>query len=310
MTLYEIANLVMPPICMKVLHRCLKNENSERYIKKLQKKNISTVGQIPKQSEKLIVIGNGPSLTKSIENYKEEICKYDCIVVNLFCESEYYKELKPKCYLLADPVFFGKLETYADWQRNKIKGFIESIVLNTTWNINLIVPNFAIGSEFIEEIQKNCFIHPYYYNPYNLVQCNENNDFSLWDKNLIAPPAQTCLNTCVWLGIFLRYKETYIIGADSNWLELIHVDQETNELYITDSHFYGQKRQKMFKDPTGKIPLTIGEELNSESNTFKNYSKLKGYSDYAHVKVFNASEYSLVDAFERKKIDQLSPLFK
>lgn len=302
MTLYEIASLVTPPIIMNALHKCLKNENSERYIKKLQKKNISTVGQLPKQSERLIVIGNGPSLAKSMENYKEEICKYDCIVVNHFCESDYYNDLKPKYYLLADPAFFGKFENYADWQRDKIKGFIESIVSNTTWNMNLIVPNFAIGSELIEEIQRNSHIHTYYYNPYNLVQCNEKNEFLFWDKNLIAPPAQTCLNTCVWLGIFLRYKETYIIGADSNWLELIHVDQETNELYINDKHFYGEKKQKLYKDSAGTIPITMSEELFCESIAFKSYSELKCYADYAGVKIFNASEYSLIDAFERKKL--------
>ncbi len=302
MTLFEIASLVTPPIIMRVLHKCFRNEKSERYIKRLQKKNISTIRQIPKQSERLIVIGNGPSLTKSIEIYKEIICKHDCIAVNHFCESNYYKEVKPKYYLLADPAFFGKLETYADWLCEKIGGFITSFVSNTTWDINLIVPNCAIGSGFIEEIQKNNFIHPYYYNPYNLVQNNEKNEFFIWDKNLIAPPAQTCLNTCVWLGIFLRYKETYIIGADSNWLELIHVDQETNELYINDKHFYGEKKQKLYKDSAGTIPITMSEELFSESIAFKSYSELKCYADYAGVKIFNASEYSLIDAFERKKL--------
>lgn len=302
MTLYEIASLVTPPIIMRLLHKCFRNEKSERYIKRLQKKNISTIRQISKQSERLIVIGNGPSLTKSIEIYKEIICKYDCIAVNHFCESNYYKELKPKYYLLADPAFFGKLETYADWLCEKIGGFITSFVSNTTWDINLIVPNCAIGSGFIEEIQKNNFIHPYYYNPYNLVQNNEKNEFLFWDKNLIAPPAHTCLNTCVWLGIFLRYKEIYILGADSNWIETTYVDQKTNELYRNDIHFNGQRRLKLFKDSAGKIPISLSEELSCQSNTFKNYSELNSYAGFAGVKVYNASEYSLIDAFERKKI--------
>ncbi|MBO7484710.1 MAG: hypothetical protein J6T84_01445 [Spirochaetaceae bacterium] len=303
MTLYEIASLITPPVFMKILHKCFKNENSERYRKKLLEKNISTIGQLPKQSEKLIVMGNGPSLTKSIEKYNKEIIKYDCIVVNYFCESEYYKELKPKYYLLADPVFFGKLETYVDWQRNKIMGFIKSLILTTTWDINLIVPNFAIGSRFIEEIKKNSFIHLYYYIPYDLVQYNDNNKFLLWDKNLIAPPSHNCLNTCVWMGIFFRYRETYIIGADSNWLERIHINQETNELYITDSYFYGSKINKEYKNSSETIPssLTLAEELLNESIAFNNYSELNNYADYAGVKVYNASEYSLIDTFERKK---------
>lgn len=306
MTLYEIASLVTPPIIMKILHKCFKNEKSERYLKKLQKKNISTIGQIPKQSERLIVIGNGPSLTKSIEKYKNEICKYDCIVVNHFCESDYYKELKPKYYLLADPAFFGKLETYVDWLREKIEGFITSFVSNTTWDINLVVPNFAIGSELIEEIQKNSFIHLYYYNPYDLIQCDliqcdEKDKFFLWDKNLIAPPAQTVLNTCVYLGIFLKYEEINILGMDMSWHEDLELDQKTNELFIVDKHFYGNKRCLATLDINGIKPARVHEYLECSVNALKSFVELKEFADYNKIKVYNLSPHSWVDAFERKE---------
>lgn len=45
----------------------------------------------------------------------------------------------------------------------------------------------------------------------------------------------------------------------------------------------------------------MDEELACQSKTFKNYSELNNYAKYAGVKVYNASEYSLIDAFERKK---------
>ena len=301
MTLYEIAYLLTPPIIMKVLRKSI------CYIPKLHKKNPSTLDQIIKTKEKMLIIGNGPSLTKNLERDIEKFKDFDCIVVNHFCETKYYAQIKPKFYLLADPVYFGDIDTYNDWWKTKINNLIDSLLVNTQWDMNLIIPSIANNSDFLLRIHKNQFIHPYLYNNKNLIRYDESNKiekFKFWNKNLIEPPAQTCLNTCVWLAIFLRYKEAYIIGADSNWLELIRVDQKTNELYINDIHFYGQKSQKvkLCKDSMA-TPSSIGEELASEAKAFNNYTELKYYADYTGVKIYNVSEYSLIDAFERKKFD-------
>ena len=81
----------------------------------------------------------------------------------------------------------------------------------------------------------------------------------------------------------------------------MHVDQETNELYTIDSHFYGEKKVVLYADNEGKVPQKLHDELNCISRALSAYWDLKGYADYAGVKVFNASKYSLIDAFERKK---------
>ena len=253
MTLYEIAYLLTPPIIMKVLRKSI------CYIPKLHKKNPSTLDQIIKTKEKMLIIGNGPSLTKNLERDIEKFKDFDCIVVNNFCETMYYTQVKPKFYLLADSAFFGNIDTCADWLKTRINNLIDSLITNTTWDINLIVPNIAINSKFLSEIQKNPFIHPYYYNAFDTCKIEEGEKFKLWDKNLLSVPAQTCLNTCLWLGIFLRYKEIYLVGADTTWIELLHVDQETNEVYTIDSHFYGQTKGPLYKDAEGKIPVKLHE---------------------------------------------------
>ena len=125
--------------------------------------------------------------------------------------------------------------------------------------------------------------------------------FKAWDENLIAPPNQTVLNTCVWLGVFLRYKEIFLIGADSTFMQDIRVDQETNLLYLIDSHFYGEIKRPIYTDADGTIPQKLHVELNSISVMLSNYWDLKYYADYAGVKIYNASKYSLIDAYERRK---------
>ena len=100
----------------------------------------------------------------------------------------------------------------------------------------------------------------------------------------------------------MRYKEIYLIGADTTWIELLHVDQNTNDVYTIDTHFYGKKKMPLYKDSAGKIPVKLHEELYFNLNALKLYWELKDYADYAGVRVYNASEYSLIDAFERRKL--------
>lgn len=287
--------LFIPPIILSI----------KKYIttsKSIKADFYSTINQLEKKSDSLLIFGNGPSLSKSLELYSDKINRYDCIVVNHFCETEYYEKVKPIYYLLADPVFFFNIDSYSEEIKNRTKKCINALIENTKWDISLIIPSYANNSEFVNYMKKNSYIHLYYYNHTDLIENYEKNKFKLWDKNLISIPAQTCLNSCLWLGIFLRYKECYLIGADSNWIEQLCVDQRTNEIYTLDQHFYGETKRILYEDTEGKIPAKLYKELDSNSNAFKLYWELKEYADYAGVKVYNASEYSLIDAFERKKL--------
>ena len=293
----DIIRLFTPPILIKLRDVFFGTNKLQ-----MPEKMLSTIERIQKSGDILVVIGNGPSLNDSIKEQKNDIVGNECIVVNQFCKSDYYTEIQPKYYLIADPAYFGDIDNATSRIKDIVLSFIETIVNKTTWDINLIVPSFAKGSEFLEAIKKNTFIHVFFYNATNVVAPTSMQEkYESWDKNLIAPPAQTCLNTCVWLGIFLRYKKIFLIGADTTWIEQLHVDQETNEVYTIDSHFYGEKRVPLFADVEGKIPQKLHDELNCISRALSQYWELKKYADYAGVKVYNASKYSLIDAFERKK---------
>lgn len=287
--------LFVPPVLILIKNRLLSYTSPSKI-------PLSTIRQIKKSGESLIVIGNGPSLIESLKEYKGYFQKYDCIVVNHFCETDYYETIKPRFYLIADPAFFGDIDNYAEWLKAKINRFIESFISKTQWEMNLIVPNYADGTRFIEMTRKNPHISVFYYNSDGNDKKHHNSLYEMWDSNLLAPPAQTCLNTSVWLGVFLRYKNVFLIGADTSWIELIRVDQETNKLYTIDSHFYGEVKRPLYADIEGKVPQKLHDELNNISSALEKYWKLKEYAEYAGVHIYNASNYSLIDAYERKKI--------
>lgn len=269
--------------------------------KKLQE---SPLPQIEHHSDKMIIIGNGPSLNKSVNKYKEKILLCDRIAVNFFASSDLFEKLRPNIYLFADPAFFD----IPDNQKNSVEKLFNSLIFKTEWPLHIIIPLSAKNAHAVTKLQQNKSITiDYYYDGWNDV--GKLNKFEAWDKNLIGPPAQNVLNVAIYLSLFWNYKETFLIGADSSFLEDLRVDQETNEIYTIDTHFYSNRdvhTDKKFYDlknrGRSRSDWKMHELIYAHGRMFEYYYELKKYADYKGLKVYNASEYSWINVFERKKL--------
>ena len=128
------------------------------------------------------------------------------------------------------------------------------------------------------------------------------------DKNYTCPTFQNVMNVAIYLSLFWGYPETYLIGVDMSSLEDIRVDQETNELFSIDRHFYNNKDiysdKKLFDEKRGRIrsDWKLHEYIYAFGRMFECFYELKKYADYKGLKVYNASEYSWINVFERKKL--------
>lgn len=292
MKIKDALRLFLPPVYYKI----------KETIKGEPEKIDSLLPQIQHKSDKIVVIGNGPSLNKSIELYKNEILKHDRICVNFFGSSKLYEELKPNIYVFADPAWFNVPEHLSE----SVNQLLNNIIIKTTWTLQIIIPFGAKGTPMEAKLLKNQNIRiDYYFN--GTQDIGKLSKFEAWDKNLIAPPAQTVLNTCVYFSLYWNYPETYLIGADSSFLEDIFVDQQTNEVFTVDKHFYQNRevysdRTLFNKENRRSIDTDLATELRCQMNVFLNYKELALYAEYKGLKVYNASEYSLIDSFKRKKL--------
>lgn len=292
----EFIKLFIPPILYKI----------RDFLKKRKKKDFySDIGSVEKSSDKLLIFGNGPSLKISLKKYMTNFQSgvYDILVVNNIVYDDCYEQIRPKYHMFMDPNLFIPLKTMSDGLRKDKEKFVSVFCNKVCWDLYFIMPSYARKSWVYERIKENSFIHPVFINTddYSNYE-NDNEKFRLWDKNLISVPAQTVLNTCLYFGIAKRYMEVYFFGADTNWIEQIHVNQESNQVYIIDEHFYGKTVRPLFSDVEGKTPSRFHEELFCFARACESYWDLKAYADYAGVNVYNASEYSLIDAFDRKKL--------
>ena len=289
----DILKLLMPPVFSIIWHKI----NKQKIIQ-------SPLPQIIHNSDKIVIIGNGPSLRESVKKYKNQIVESDSIAVNFFASSELFEELKPNFYLFADPAFFNIPEN----QKSSIDFLFNNIVIKTKWPMKIIVPLSAKGAALLSNLDNNKNIDLlYYFNSWQ--EIDRLTKFEAWDQNLIGPPAQNVLNVALYLALFWNYKETYLIGADSSFLEDLRIDQETNEIYSVDNHFYNRKEvyrdKKLLNSKLGR-PMsgwTLHGLIYAYAKMFDGYFELKKYADYKGLSVYNASEYSWINVFERKKLE-------
>lgn len=293
MACIEYLRLFLPPIYYKIKEKIFRKSLIE-----------SPLPQIEHHSDKLIIIGNGPSLNESVVRYKDVITKYDRICVNYFGSSDLYVDLKPNIYVFADPAFFQIPSN----QKESIETLFDNIVYKTDWPLQIIVPYSVKDAPILNKFITNANIKiDFYYN--GSQKTYKMSKFEIWDRNLIGPPAQNVLNVCVYLALFWNYHETFIIGADTSSLEDLRIDQKTNELYTVDKHFY--KREDIYKDKSlfnehncRKLDgWKIHEYIYAIGRMLEGYYILAEYAKYKGLKVYNASEYSWINCFERKKIE-------
>lgn len=283
--------LFIPPIYYKVKQRLFPKKKQEVHPLAMREHN----------GKRMVVIGNGPSLNKSLELYEQQIKESDIIMVNFAAMTDLFFKLRPSVYLLVDPGWFNP----APSQVESCTRCVDTIVSRTHWPMKIVMPRAAQHGYAIAKFKENPNIEVLYYEdgwdlPKGMTQ------FEAWDKNLISPPGQTVMNTAVWLSIYWGYEETYIVGADTSWLEDTHVDQDDNRVYTIDTHFYKNddvyKNPNLWKENRRYISSKYHEEIETLVIALASYWELRKYADWKGVKVYNASEYSCIDAFERKKL--------
>jgi hypothetical protein len=278
----------------KQLPRVLKNK----------KQFYSTIHLHKKESDTIFILGNGPSLKHQLDNPDSSLLltSNTCICVNCFVLTEYYNKIKPKIYLLVDPALF--LPVSIKEIEDEVLAVWNNLFEKTTWNIEVIVSSQFRNNDRVCRLKENKNINILFFNQTDCsVYRGETERFKLFNENKLSVPAQTVLNTAVYLGIFWRYKNIVLIGADTSWHEEFRVDQKTNELFTERRHFYNTKKVRAYRDDQRTIPAKIHEEFYCVTRVFELYWFLREYAKFNSVKVFNASTKSYIDAFERISLD-------
>lgn len=265
------------------------------------RRHFSTLREIEKKSRRLFVLATGPSFNEDLKRYKANIQTEDSVAMNMFATSPLFTELCPRLYLLADPLWFKSavFMEQSTFRDNYVK-LREALINRVTWDMNLIVPDSARNSDFVNSLKANHKIKLYFYNS----RAGVSGRLGLWllKKGWISPPAQTVANVAGGLGVILGYEEVWMLGIDTSMHTMMRVDQKTNEMYLENQHFYGTRKEKGYKGADKGQAYTVAFFLGCAAKMFEGYERIRQLADYCGVKIINASSFSWVDSLERPQL--------
>jgi hypothetical protein len=255
-----------------------------------------------KDNGKCYILGNGPSLKDDLLYNLDFLIDKKIFVVNNFATSDYYKIIKPKYYVFADPAYWSLIETSEVVK--SCKTTLEIIRDNTDWEMIILVPSNALKNRVLCDLfKRNKFVRLVDYNTTVISKKGfECINYFLFKKSLAAPHVQNVLISSIYVSINIGFSEVNILGSDHSWTKELFVNDK-NQVCTIDNHFYDATKVKynVFTRIDNSV-YKMHEILRDYALMFEGYHQLKKYGDYLRVKIYNRTENSFIDAFERKEI--------
>lgn len=251
-----------------------------------------------KNSNKIFVIGNGPSLKEDLVHLTPGETFF---CVNNFATSQYYKVLRPKYYIFFDSYFFSE-NAHEDWvvQRNLTFGAINNM---TTWNMTIYVPSW-VNLKCVENCIDNKLIKIIRIRVGEFDVGSKFINKLAYNSGFFGPHQVNVLIYAIYISIWLKAREIIVLGADTSFHSDVSVDQCSNELYMNFHHFNDNLSKKLLmKNPCKTKSWTMFEILDMCAKTFYSHDMLHYFAKSKSCNIYNASSYSLIDAYPRVRLD-------
>lgn len=273
--------------CISVISVCLLS--SLRVARRL--KHVE-VGEL---SAKAFVLANGSSLKEILENEQlgKEICENDSIVMNYFAISDYFTLVRPKFYVLMDPVFFEEKNI----QDNiKVKQMFEALN-KLDWDMKLYIVNTPSAKKARKYIT-NDYVEIVLFNGTRARGGIRLQNF-FYRHNLGIPSSRNVIIPAMMILINAGYKKIYLYGAEFSWTKSIDVNPQNNKVFLNDGHFYQSQDVVYYEKGWYKWYLeNIVEMLDG-------VYQVAEYAKAMHVVVINRTKSSFIDAFPYENPDNI-----
>ena len=242
-------------------------------------------------SKPLVVLGNGPSLNTTIDQSLDFLKSVDTMAVNFACLAPVFFDIRPRFYILADPLFFSDAHPrIGDFRR---------LIQTVDWPMTLLVPRkFRHLTGPITGDNKSLTVMTYNFVGIEGFKWLENFAYRhRWGM----PRPRNVLVPAIMNAITLGYREIYVAGADHSWMQTISVDDE-NHVISVQPHFYKDDSTEQRRVDNTYRGLRLHQVVESFAIAFKAYHSVRRYADGRGVRVFNVTPGSFIDAFDRGRL--------
>lgn len=247
----------------------------------------------PKQTptRPLLILGNGPSLNDTLATQCGAMAGYDLLAVNFAANTPVFIDLKPQHYVLADPVFFDKLDD-ANVQR------LWQALDAADWPLILHLPGHMAKRPKVCEWASKSGLH--ILRPFNMVAAEGYPRFNrfLFGRGLAMPRPRNVLIPSLMVGLRMGYRRIVIVGADHTWTRTLSVDDQ-NRVVSIQPHFYKDNDKEQERVASVYRDVRLHEVLGSMAIAFRSYHAIADYAARCGVSILNATPGSFIDAFPR-----------
>ena len=248
------------------------------------------------KKERLIIMGNGPSLRETIANHYETLKNANTLAVNFAANADTYIELQPNLYVLADPHFFRTGEDGKSTDPNVVR--LWNNIAATDWPMTLYVPCKAKLPEVIRD-NSNITVKTYNLTPgeglRGLVHW-------LYRRGLAMPRPRNVLIASIMVALREGYRDISIVGADHTWSRDLWVDDK-NRVISVQKHFYKDNDKEFERVAQEYAGYHLHDILNSLTIAFRSYHQIASYASTLGARITNCTPGSFIDAFPRSELN-------
>lgn len=243
------------------------------------------------KGKELIILGNGPSLRKTIEDDFEWLVLHDLMAVNFAANTSEFFRLRPRYYILADGHFFNSLPTDSNVRK------LWETFGKVSWDMTLLIP-----SKY-KHLVKPLLMHTHnlkirYFNLTPVEGFKWLSHF-IYSSGGGMPRPRNVMIPAIMEGIRLGYSKIFICGADHTWTKTLDVDND-NYVISVQPHFYKDNEEEHNRVRETYKGIRLHEVMESMGVAFRSYWHIADYAKSRKVEIINATPGSMIDAFPRK----------
>ncbi len=252
-----------------------------------------SITPVASPADRLIIMGNGPSLADNIREDMPLLTSHPAMAVNFAANAPEFTALRPDYYLLADPHFFEGLETDPN-----VKRLYDRFTHDVTWPMTLFVP--AERASYASRLIGNTCIR---IETFSFIGIEGYGWFerAVYRSRRGMPRPRNVLVPAIMTGIWLGYKEIYILGADHSWMKTLEVDDD-NMVVTVQPHFYEDNDKERKRVTSVYRNVRLHDILLSFHLAFRSYHAIAAYARRQGVAIYNSTPGSFIDAFPRRPL--------
>ncbi len=254
------------------------------------RRNSISFSEAAREGRPLIILGNGPSLRKVIDENLQSLSSATTMAVNFAANAQEFTSIRPDFYILADPHFFS-----AGGSDPNVEQLFKNLNELVEWPMTLYIPT---GIKGIDSLVANPKIKVERFNFVGIEGYDwfENMSFKL---GLGMPRPRNVLVPAIMVGILAGFTTIYLAGADHSWLATLSVTED-NQLVSIQPHFYKDNKAESDRVASVYKDVRLHDMLQSMQIAFRSYHRIEKFARSQGVKVYNATPGSFIDAFRRK----------